>query len=179
LTSRDHRWLARVECDLPGRILTNDGWVPVVVRDLSRTGLRVTFDPVLAGIEPAASLSVVARRLGLMLPEYVPIELHHRRLGLLVTREVRVVRLPRGRGRRPDIQLGCTFRQVLTDDEVAALGVALPHVGETAEEALRRQPPRPPTPRRPSLSTDGPIAALQDLFGDLDGNPPDEDPPAA
>ena len=42
MTIRDKRWVGRVTCEIPARILTYEGWARVIVKDLSRAGVGIS-----------------------------------------------------------------------------------------------------------------------------------------
>jgi hypothetical protein len=128
--------MPRVACTLEVRAQTRTGWVPVKVLDLSRRGVRIAISDQTVGLSSEASLLDVARRLGGVLPEWIPLEFPTHG-GL--SRKVRVVRIGKRSGDRGEVELGCLFAEPLQDLDALQLGVVLPDEGESWEQAERRQ----------------------------------------
>jgi len=164
--------MARIPCDFPARLLSHGGYIPATVRDLSRMGVRLGLSPDTLGASAGTSIGTLARHLARLLPEEPTIQLHHRLLGVLVLRRIRIVRVRPATGRPPLVELGCLFSEPLDDDESVALGLALPAAGETPSDARRRLNPQPPHPRLPELSTEPTTDRENLFFGDL-GTPDD------
>lgn len=165
--------MARIPCDFPARMLSFEGYIPALVRDLSRMGVRLGLSPDTLGASPSTSIGTLARQLAQLLPEEPTIELHHRLLGVLVVRRLRVVRVRPASGRPALVELGCLFDEPLDDDESAALGLALPAAGETPADARRRLSPQSPQSRQPELKAEPSPEGEELLFGDLDMDAPD------
>ena len=138
MTNRDKRWVGRVTCEIPARILTYEGWARVIVKDLSRAGVGISLSPVRLGIAREAGLAHLARQLAQVLPEKVQIEFDPARLGQTITRTLSVVRIRRWDSETTDILLGCTLSRPITEEEAVALDLALPYHGETSSEAQER-----------------------------------------
>lgn len=138
MTNRDKRWVGRVTCEIPARILTYEGWARVIVKDLSRAGVGISLSPVRLGIAREAGLAHLARQLAQVLPEKVQIEFDPARLGQTITRTLSVVRIRRWDSETTDILLGCTLSRPITEEEAVALELALPYHGETSSEAQER-----------------------------------------
>ena len=138
MTQHDKRWVGRVTCELPARILTYEGWARVIVQDLSRAGVGISLSPVRLGIDREAGLAHLARQLAQIMPEKVQIEFDPHRLGQTVTRTLSVVRIRSWDSETTDILLGCTLSSPITEEEAVALNLALPYHGETPAEAQER-----------------------------------------
>lgn len=138
MSTRDKRWVGRVTCEIPARILTYEGWARVIVKDLSRTGVGISLSPVRLGIARDAGLAHLARQLAQVLPEKVQIEFDPQRLGQTVTRALSVVRIRSWDSETTDVLLGCTLSSPITEEEAVALDLALPYHGETIPEAQGR-----------------------------------------
>lgn len=138
MTIRDKRWVGRVTCEIPARILTYEGWARVIVKDISRTGVGISLSPVRLGIARDAGLAHLARQLAQVLPEKVQIEFDPARLGQMITRTLSVVRIRSWDSETTDILLGCTLSSPVTEEEAVALDIALPYHGESMSEAQER-----------------------------------------
>lgn len=138
MTKHDKRWVGRVTCELPARILTYEGWARVIVKDLSRTGIGISLSPVRLGIAREAGLAHLARQLAQIIPEKVQIEFDPQRLGQMITRTLSVVRIRSWDSETSDILLGCTLSSPITEEEAVALDLALPYHGEVAADAQER-----------------------------------------
>ena len=138
MANHEKRWVGRVTCEIPARVLTYEGWARVIVKDLSRTGVGISLSPVRLGIAREAGLAHLARQLAQVLPEKVQIEFDPQRLGQMVTRTLSVVRIRSWDSETTDILLGCTLSSPITEEEAGALGLALPFHGETPADAQAR-----------------------------------------
>jgi hypothetical protein len=138
MTIRDKRWVGRVTCEIPARILTYEGWARVIVKDLSQAGVGISLSPVRLGIAREAGLAHLARQLAQVLPEKVQIEFDPARLGQTITRTLSVVRIRRWDSETTDILLGCTLSRPLTEEEAVTLNLALPFHGESVSDAQQR-----------------------------------------
>jgi hypothetical protein len=165
-----------VDAVFPVKLITQRTAVEGEVRDLSRTGIRLRVLATALGAGHPADVHEAGRLVAAALDESFEVHLHHRRLGSLVPRGVRVVRV----GLPPDepgsLELCCDFGAPLGDEEAGVLQVDLPHIdpdvvvpevtlaepvagemsfdGESDDEA---QPPsrcdEPPAPLRAFVST--------------------------
>ena len=151
----DKRLDARIPCDVPLRLQVDCTWRPVKLVDVSRTGARLRLPLGAVGLGPGLGLAEIAEQLDQRLPTRVSLQFHPERLGTLICRKAKIVHLALDEGLSHEFEVGCVLSEVLTPDEAAALGLALPQTGETAEEALRSHAVEPPKPRVPALRDAG------------------------
>jgi len=138
MATGDQRWVDRVACDVPSQILGTQGWIPVRVRDLSRTGVGIAVSPGHVGVSRHMSLGGLARQLAQVLPEQFTLDVDPERLAHLLQKTCTVIRILKWDRDRTDLMLGCTFRTALNDDEIIAIGLGIPEHGEEQADALRR-----------------------------------------
>lgn len=120
----EQRLAARVDCDVPVRMLINGGWRDVTVTDVSRTGVRLRVPLASLDIDPSVGLAEVAERLDEVLPPRSRAKFHPQRLGDLIERGVNIVRMVLAGD--DVIELGCALDEPLGEIEAAALEVPVP-----------------------------------------------------
>ncbi len=160
MTGIDKRVDARIPCDVPLRLQVDCTWRPVKLVDVSRTGARLRLPLGALGLGPGLGLAEIAEHLDQRLPTRVSLQFHPERLGTLICRKAKIVHLALDEGLGNEIEVGCVLSDVLSTDEAAALGLALPQEGETAEEALRAHVVEPPKPRVPARRDAGAYRSL-------------------
>lgn len=129
----EQRAAKRVTCEFPLRLGGAQGPLVASACDLSRTGIRITLPGRVLGVHRLSSLVQVARRVNTLLGDAFIGELHHERLGGLVRKTLKPVRIGHRDWENTDVELGCRISEGITDEEAGMLGVALPQIG--AEEA--------------------------------------------
>lgn len=120
----EQRQAVRVECDVPLCLLIHGEWQDVTVVDVSRTGVRLRVPLETLGVDPDVGLADIAQHLDQVLPARAQARFHPERLGDLVSRTIKVVRLVLVEGDK--IELGCVLDQSLGEIEAAAIGVPVP-----------------------------------------------------
>ena len=135
--------------------------------DVSRSGARLRLPGAPLGIYRLAPLGFVAKQVAAVLGETFKATLNPARLGLLVTKTLRPVRIGHRDGATADVDLGCALEPALSDLEASALGLALPvitpdgregsQVLDTQTVVVRSAPGRSPDPA-PSRSKPAPQA---------------------
>lgn len=142
MQQNNRRQAARVPCEVPVRIEAEDS--PVItasLMDLSRTGLRLRIPGSALGVHRLSSLAQVARRLSEVLGDEFLGELHSERLGPLIRKQLRTVRIAKRDWEHADVEIGCVVCEGhLTDLEATLLGVHLPPIGSDAPAAADEVP---------------------------------------
>lgn len=128
----EQRAAARVDCDIPVAIHADGRKVAASVLDASRTGLRMRIPARELGVHRLSSLVQIAHRMSEAFGETFEVEFLPDRLGGLVKRKLRPVRIGQRDWEHADVDVGCLLTAPLTDDEAGMLGVALPKPGEVA-----------------------------------------------
>jgi hypothetical protein len=125
----DNRRSERVGFDRVIWILTDDLPIEAQAADLSRTGVRMQFPVNRLGDGSLVSLAQIAAHLEELLGDTCRVYMEcteHRRS---VSRKVHLVRIVTD-GSAEHVELGGSFDAVLSDDEVASLGIELPPAQE-------------------------------------------------
>lgn len=166
---------ARVTCTIPARLALVPAPVDVILVDVSRSGVRMRIPAGALDITASTPLSKVAMRVATVLGKSFEGTLLPDRLGNLVTKTFRAVRIGLRDRPLPDVEVGCSFAPALTDLEVSMLGLALPQLRPDGSEdaavvapteVTRRVPGQPPrgappprTPAAPRLAQSPPSAS--------------------
>jgi hypothetical protein len=138
----DQRRKTRVQCRIPARIVVPSCWPPLTVEDVSAEGVRLAIRIGRDDCGGDLSLGALARKLETVLGMRLHLEFDPDRLGSLVTRNLRIVRIARSDESEDLLVVGCVLEPPLTPEEGAFLGVPLPAAAEAP-------PPTPaPPPRR-------------------------------
>jgi len=128
VSSRNRRKADRVEVGIPVQLRAHGRTVSAVVRDISRTGLRLRFpaDVVTSNVTEAA------QRVCEMLSPRFSLDLEYRRLGPLLNKTVVPVRIGIPEDAPESIEVCCEFDEYLKDEETGYLGLGseLPSVRE-------------------------------------------------
>lgn len=122
----ERRRAPRVPTTIPVRLRARGRQVDGVVCDLSRigTGIRIPLSEF--DLTPGTSEDTISKTISALLGSVVSADLNHDRLGTLVRRSLRIVRIARPADCRESVDIGCMLRVPLSDDEVGALGLVLP-----------------------------------------------------
>lgn len=128
MTSRNRRKADRVEVGIPVQLCANGRIVPAVVRDISRTGLRLRFPADVVTPDVAQAAQHVSE----MLSPRFSLDLEYERLGPLLNKTVVPVRIGIPADAPECIEVCCEFDQFLKDEETGYLdiGSELPSVRE-------------------------------------------------
>lgn len=152
----ERRRAPRVPTTIPVRLRARGRQVDGVVCDLSRigTGIRIPLSEF--DLTPGTSEDTISKTISALLGSVVSADLNHDRLGTLVRRSLRIVRIARPADCRESVDIGCMLRVPLSDDEINVLGLTLPdcHLPEgvySAHEEFARLHER----RRNSAGADG------------------------
>ena len=94
--------------------------------DLSRSGARVRIPGAPLGLERAAPPALVARQMARILGATFDARLHPERLGSLLCKRLRLVRIGQRDRDSSDVEAGCQLNPPLTDVEASMLGLAIP-----------------------------------------------------
>lgn len=181
----------RRHATVPVAVYTTYGPIEAEMRDVSRTGLRFRIRTSVLGFEPSDDLHEIAERVAAAIPESFQADLNHAMVGLLLKKQVHLVRISLVRGSKQHVDVCGRFETPLLLEETTMLGVSLPPpegsdeawdpasavVGPTAREVVLPERPDPPkpTPQLPPApsSTAAPTPAPVE-------SPPEADPsPAA
>jgi hypothetical protein len=122
----DRRAADRVACDVPFRLLHPPSWPALTVRDVSATGVRLRVDLAGLGLRAPVGMGALARSLKGLIHADLRGEFDPHRLGSLVGRRLRLVRIVRYGPGDGAVELGCALDPPLGREEAAALGLALP-----------------------------------------------------
>jgi hypothetical protein len=144
----ESRRTARVACEVKTRVLVPGHWPDVVVRDFSRTGIRFAVPLASLGVEPDATLGTIAEGLRYVMDLKIMVQFDPDRLGTLVQRPLKVVRMFQTQDDAGTVQLGCTLEPPLTDEEAVALALPLP--SDAAPDATRQRWKDSAAPSRPA-----------------------------
>lgn len=148
----EQRAAKRVDCEFPTRLAGTKGPLDATVCDLSRTGVKLQVSGATLGIHRLSSLVQVAKRVSDSLGASFVAKLHHERLGNLVSKVLRPIRIGQRNWEQADVELGCRVDGGISDEEAGMLGIALPKVGAIeAPSYLTGAGPEvrdAPTPRR-------------------------------
>ncbi len=128
----EQRAAARVQCDIPVVINADGRKVTASILDASRTGLRMRIPARELGVHRLSSLVQIAQRMSAAFGDTLEVEFLPDRLGGLVKRKLRPVRIGQRDWEHADVEVGCLLAAPLSDDEAGMLGVSLPQVGEEA-----------------------------------------------
>jgi len=128
----EQRAAARVQCDIPVVINADGKKVSASILDASRTGLRMRIPARELGVHRLSSLVQIAQRMSSAFGDSFDVEFLPDRLGGLVKRKLRPVRIGQRDWEHADVEVGCLLAAPLSDDEAGMLGVSLPKVGEEA-----------------------------------------------
>lgn len=124
--SRNRRKADRVEVGIPVQLCAHGRIVSAVVRDISRTGLRLRFPADVV----TQDLAEAAERVSEMLSPRFSLDLEYRRLGPLLNKTVVPVRIGIPDDAPESIEVCCEFDHFLKDEETGYLdlGSELPSV---------------------------------------------------
>ena len=131
----EQRAAARVDCDIPVAIHSDGRKVAASILDASRTGLRMRIPARELGVHRLSSLVQIAQRMSDTFGDSFEVEFLPDRLGGLVKRKLRPVRIGQRDWEHADVEVGCLLADPLNDDEASMLGIALPKPGEAAPGA--------------------------------------------
>jgi hypothetical protein len=168
VAAEEHRRTTRIPCRFPVRIVVPSDWPPATVLDLSRTGVRIGVELAALGVDRLACLGDIAARLEAILTLKIQVEFHPERLGSLVRRALKAVRIGRSAEDPKLVEIGCMLEPALTEEEALILGVPLPREGEPPDIARRRMAPDAPAPE----PVEAPEPALAPAGSVPDGVPP-------
>jgi hypothetical protein len=126
----EQRAAARVPCDIPVAINAEGRKVAASILDASRTGLRLRIPARELGVHRLSSLVQIAQRMSDAFGDSFEVEFLPDRLGGLVKRKLRPIRIGQRDWEHADVEVGCLLAAPLSDDEASMLGVSLPKVGE-------------------------------------------------
>jgi hypothetical protein len=143
------RGALRVPCRVPVAVLGPKGRLEALVEDMSRTGLRMRIPRSVLTLPALPTLGQVAITLSRAFPEEAWCTFDPARLGDRVRRRTRVVRIVRPLGMNEDLQVGCTLRTPLGEEEGHLLGLTLPAEGDAPEA------PSAPAGRGGTAAADG------------------------
>lgn len=124
--------------------------------DASRSGLRLRVPGGPLGLYPLAPLSAVAQQVAKLLGVEFEACLHPVRLGSLLVKRVRPVRIGTIDAASADFELGCALSQPFSDEESAMLELGL-HKVDAAPPAPPAPAPAPIPSPRPPASVVGPM----------------------
>jgi hypothetical protein len=179
-TETEHRRSTRIACNVPVRISANGSTLEGTLLDASRKGarLRVAGSPL--GVYRLAPLGLVARRVAAILGEKFQVVLHADRLGSLVTKTLRPVRIGQRDPSVADVDLGCVLDPALSDLEASMLGLALPVLRADGSEDSECLSPQEVVvrPSPASLAMAGARSAPAAATGTLRAPPPARAVPA-
>ena len=138
-TTADQRRTTRLACSISVRLQpTGAPAVLATALDLSRRGARLRVPGALLGVYQQAPLAVVAKRVATALGESFEAVLAHDRLGTMITKTLRPVRIGHREGSLADVELGCLMQPPLSDLEASMLGVPLPILKANGSESQAR-----------------------------------------
>lgn len=129
----DRRRAPRVDCRLPVRLRVGARTVFATTLDLSRIGVRLEISLEEIGLKVDHSLAEIGRQVTESLGDVVVASFHYELLGTLVSKGLRVVRVGRAKSGGDNVEVGCTLRTALTEEEVGFLGVDMPAIGECVD----------------------------------------------
>lgn len=133
MTTDNRRRAGRIQVDIRAKLMTHVSSVDAEVCDLSRTGIRLRLSAQTLGVDLTPDLEAVEAELGRALPAPMFMTLDHDRLGPLVQRLARLLRLGIPKDQLDVVDICCSFAEALTDEEAQVLGLPLPSVEETVE----------------------------------------------
>ncbi|MFV1958616.1 MAG: PilZ domain-containing protein [Planctomycetota bacterium] len=122
----ERRRAARIPCRVSLNLLGRLDGAPVVVVDLSRTGLRIRVRLEDLGLETEADLEAIWTATCRVFAGTPTADLAPETLGSLIRRRVKPVRLVPPQAGATAVEIGCAFEESLLVEEAAALGLALP-----------------------------------------------------
>ncbi len=125
----DRRRAPRISCRLPVRLRVGARTVHATTVDLSRIGVGLAIPLEEIGLGSERSLAEIGRQVTECLGDVVVASFHYELLGTLVSKGLRLVRVGRADTRGDFVEIGCTLRTALTDEEVGFLGLDLPAGG--------------------------------------------------
>ena len=124
--AEERRRAPRVRTAIPARITAQGLHFNAQVCDLSRIGTRIRIPMSELGLGERCDMGDVCEAVAIKLGNRVVATLNPEVLGMLVQRVLRIVRIGRPKNQPAFVDLGCTLRSPLFDEEVDALGVELP-----------------------------------------------------
>ncbi len=117
----------RIVCDVPVRMLSEThADLEARVVDVSRTGVRIRIEGHLIGMHRLSSLATVAKTVTRILGDNIEAELNHEKIGPLLRRTMKAIRIAKRDWEHAYVELGCALQHALTDEEGQLLGVSLP-----------------------------------------------------
>jgi hypothetical protein len=168
-TATNQRRATRVECQVPARLSSGERILDGLILDVSRSGVRLRVPGGPLGVYRLAPLALVARCVASVLGETFQATLHPDRLGMLVTKTLRPVRIGQRTGASADVDIGCLMEPALSDLEASALGLALPVLTADGKEGagvlatqtvvVRSAPPSAPRPAGGATPSARPLSA--------------------
>lgn len=132
------RRFTRLAAKLPVQIQTESGLLPGTLVDLSRSGVLLKVPGAALGVYRLAPLALVGQRVATVLGAEFSAQFNPDRLGSLLTRRLRPVRIGQRSPTSADVEVGCLLVPPLTDEEAGILGIALPVLGSDGQEGLER-----------------------------------------
>ena len=141
-TNTEQRRATRIACHLPVRISISGATLDGHLLDASRKGARLRVPGTPLGVYRLAPLGLVAKRVAAVLGETFQVTLSPDRLGTLVTRTLRPVRIGQRDPTSADVDLGCVLDPALSDLEASMLGLALPVLRADGSEDDERVAPQ-------------------------------------
>ncbi|MFM8980607.1 MAG: PilZ domain-containing protein [Planctomycetia bacterium] len=160
LAANNTRRHTRLACEIPVRITSPHVQLDAFMVDASRSGLRLRVPGAPLGLYPMAPLSAVGQQVAKLLGVEFEACLHPVRLGSLLVKRVRPVRIGTIDAASADFELGCALSQPLSDEESAMLELGLHKVDAapaTPPAAVTAPAPTPIPSPRPPASVVGPM----------------------
>ncbi len=158
--TNNNRRHTRRSCEVPLEILAEAVRLSGRVMDASRSGVRLRVPGAPLGLYRMAPPALVGRQVGRILGIEFQARFHPERLGSLLSKRLRPVRIGQCEASSADVELGCVVDPPLTDDEAAMLGLGLPTLlpdGQEGELSLEARAPQvrsdlsaPASPARPT-----------------------------
>lgn len=155
----EHRRAPRVPCSIPATLSLPTSTLDVAILDASRAGARLRIHGAPLGLFRASPMSLATARIVALLGKSFSGTLLPDRLGSLVTKVFRPVRIGLKGCALPDVDVGCSFSPPLSDDEVSLLGLAFPLLER--DDAESATPVVDGAPTLPSRQTYCPAAPPQ------------------
>jgi hypothetical protein len=123
---RRKRVTQRAAARLVARVIAGRRTLPATTGDVSRTGVRVRLRSMDVGVEREAGLFDVGKALSAVLGDSFEIEFVGPKGAKPVRKSLTAVRIGAVLRTLGEIDVGCRFREPLTDEEAFVLGIRLP-----------------------------------------------------
>jgi hypothetical protein len=128
------------------------------ILDASRGGVRLKVGGAALGVYRLAPLNYVSRQVARLLGVEFEVRFDPQRLGPLLCKRLRPVRIGQRDATSADVELGCVFSEAFRDEEAVVLGLNLPAVGEDGVEP--GGPASEPTPAPKASSAPAPAGRV-------------------